>query len=85
MLRLVLEPGPVRSAIVNWDDVAPVLLVRAHREAVGGVFDPDTAELITPGLASPRPAAGACDRPADPVGRRRPAVLLRRVDDRHTG
>jgi transcriptional regulator with XRE-family HTH domain len=71
VLRLVLEPGPVRSAIVNWDDVAPALLERAHREAVGGVFDPDTAELVrqvqarsevAAVLASPHPV-----RPLVPV------------------
>lgn len=46
VLRLVLEPGPVRSAITNWDDVAPALLERARREAVGGVLDLATAELV---------------------------------------
>jgi transcriptional regulator with XRE-family HTH domain len=46
VLRLVLEPGPVRAAIANWDDVAPALLERARREAVGGVLDLATAELV---------------------------------------
>jgi transcriptional regulator with XRE-family HTH domain len=46
VLRLVLEPGPVRAAIVNWDHVAPALLERARREAVGGVLDLATAELV---------------------------------------
>ena len=52
-------PGPV----ANWDEVAPALLERARREAVGGVLDLATAELVQelrgrPDVApgSPRPA-----------------------------
>jgi transcriptional regulator with XRE-family HTH domain len=51
VLRLVIEPGPVRNRITNWADVAPALLERARREAVGGVFDPETADLVA-GLRS---------------------------------
>jgi transcriptional regulator with XRE-family HTH domain len=65
VLRLMLEPGPVRSAVRNWDDVAPALLERARREAVGGVMDLETAELVqrlrtgadAAVLATPRPIA----------------------------
>ena len=46
VLRMMLEPGPVRSAVENWDEVAPSLLERARREAVGGVLDLGTAELV---------------------------------------
>ena len=46
VLRLMLEPGPVREAVENWDEVAPALLERARREAVGGVMDLTTAELV---------------------------------------
>ncbi len=46
VLRLVLGPGPVRDAIANWDELAPALLERARREAVGGVLDVATAELV---------------------------------------
>ena len=46
VLRLMLEPGPVRAAVENWDAVAPALLERARREAVGGVMDVTTAELV---------------------------------------
>ena len=46
VLRLMLEPGPVRAAVANWEDVAPALLERARREAVGGVLDHTTAELV---------------------------------------
>jgi transcriptional regulator with XRE-family HTH domain len=46
VLRLVIEPGPVRDRITNWDEVVPALVERARREAVGGVYDPATAELV---------------------------------------
>jgi len=46
ILRTVIEPGPVRSRIRNWDEVAPALLERARREAVAGVLDPATAALV---------------------------------------
>ncbi len=46
VLRLILEPGPVRSHVANWEEVAPALLERARREAVGGVLDLATAELV---------------------------------------
>jgi transcriptional regulator with XRE-family HTH domain len=46
VLRLFLEPGPVRDAVANWTDLAPALLERARREAVGGVLDLETAELV---------------------------------------
>jgi transcriptional regulator with XRE-family HTH domain len=51
VLRLVVEPGPVRDRITNWEDVVPALLERARREAVGGVFDPATSDLVA-GLRS---------------------------------
>jgi len=46
VLRLVIEPGPVRDHIRNWAAVVPALLDRARREAVGGVVDRVTAELL---------------------------------------
>jgi len=46
VLRLIIEPGPVRGHITNWDAVVPALLDRARREAVGGVFDRATADLV---------------------------------------
>lgn len=46
VLSLMLEPGPVRSAVENWNEVAPSLLERARREAVGGVLDLATADLV---------------------------------------
>jgi transcriptional regulator with XRE-family HTH domain len=46
VLRLVIEPGPVRRSLRNWVSVVPALLARARREAVGGVLDRDTADLV---------------------------------------
>jgi transcriptional regulator with XRE-family HTH domain len=47
VLQLVIEPGPVRDRVKNWDEVVPALLERARREAVGGVYDPQTAARVT--------------------------------------
>ena len=46
VLRLVIEPGPMRDQLRNWAAVVPALLDRAHREAIGGVLDRETAELV---------------------------------------
>jgi transcriptional regulator with XRE-family HTH domain len=73
VLRLMIEPGPVRDGVRNWESVVPALLERAGREAVGGVFDPATAELVQtlreraevaallPGPAMPAPAVPVLD------------------------
>jgi hypothetical protein len=37
---------PVRNSLRNWNHVAPALLERVRREAVGGVRDPVTRELV---------------------------------------
>jgi transcriptional regulator with XRE-family HTH domain len=46
VLDLMIEPGPVRDAVLNWDAVVPALLERCRREAVGGVLDAATAARI---------------------------------------
>jgi len=46
VLRLMIEPGPVRDRVANWDEVTPALLERVRHEAVGGVLDGVTAELV---------------------------------------
>jgi transcriptional regulator with XRE-family HTH domain len=46
VLRVFVEPGPVRDAVRNWPELVPALLDRARREAVGGVFDQATARLV---------------------------------------
>jgi transcriptional regulator with XRE-family HTH domain len=57
VLRLVVEPGPVRDGVVNWAAVVPTLFDRARREAVGGVLDPATEALIARLRARPDVAA----------------------------
>ncbi|KAB2349800.1 helix-turn-helix domain-containing protein [Actinomadura rudentiformis] len=64
VLRLILEPGPVRDGIANWDQVAPALLERARREAVGGVLDLATAELVQELRARPEVEALTAAAPA---------------------
>jgi MmyB-like transcription regulator ligand binding domain len=46
VLDLMIQPGAVRDAVLNWDAVVPELLERCRREAVGGVVDPATAERL---------------------------------------
>jgi transcriptional regulator with XRE-family HTH domain len=46
VLRLVIEPGPMRDQLRNWAAVVPALLDRAHREAISGVLDRETAGLV---------------------------------------
>ena len=80
VLRLMLEPGPVRSAVENWDEVAPSLLERARREAVGGVMDLATAELVQrlrTGADAAVFAHAPLDRPARAGHRRRVRVRRR--------
>jgi transcriptional regulator with XRE-family HTH domain len=71
VLELMIEPGPVRDAVVNWDAVVPALLERCRREAVGGVLDAATAERIERMRSRPDVAAVANDvvasAPAVPV------------------
>ena len=46
VLRLMIAPGPVRDAVLNWPAVVTGLLGRVRREAVGGVLDAGTAALV---------------------------------------
>jgi transcriptional regulator with XRE-family HTH domain len=69
VLRLVIEPGPMRDKLRNWAAVVPALLDRAHREAIGGVLDRETAELVRD-LGRPARRRQAPDR-TRPVSRLR--------------
>jgi transcriptional regulator with XRE-family HTH domain len=53
VLRLMFDPGLVRPHVTNWDAVAEALVMRVHREAVGGVPDRVTAALLDEVLAYP--------------------------------
>jgi transcriptional regulator with XRE-family HTH domain len=68
VLRLMLGPGPVREAVLNWPDVVAALLSRVRREAIGGVLDPATAALVTELTGLPEVAAVRHgDPPTEPV------------------
>jgi transcriptional regulator with XRE-family HTH domain len=45
--------GPLRPHVKNFADVGEALIQRVHREAVGGVVDPATSELLEEVLALP--------------------------------
>jgi transcriptional regulator with XRE-family HTH domain len=45
--------GPLRPYVANFDAVGETLIQRVHREAVGGVVDPATTELLEEVLALP--------------------------------
>ena len=47
MLHLMFDPDGMRPYVADWDEVAPTLIQRIAREAVGHVTDSKTQELIT--------------------------------------
>ncbi len=53
ILRGMLNPKLLRPFVSNWDSVAEALIRRVHREAVGGVHDSSTSELLAEVLAYP--------------------------------
>jgi transcriptional regulator with XRE-family HTH domain len=66
VIRLMLDPGALRPFVRNWDAVADGLAQRIHREAVGGVPDPELLALLEyPGV--PRHDVGATPLPVVPV------------------
>jgi transcriptional regulator with XRE-family HTH domain len=64
VLELMIEPGPVRDAVLNWDAVVSGLLERSRREAVGGVLDADSAARIERLRSRPDVAAVLTDAAA---------------------
>jgi transcriptional regulator with XRE-family HTH domain len=64
VLELMIEPGPVRDAVLNWDAVVSGLLERSRREAVGGVLDADSAARIERLRSRPDVAAVLSDAAA---------------------
>ena len=53
VVRLMFDPNGLRPCVSNWEVVAETLLQRVHREAVGGVPDATTDELLADVLAYP--------------------------------
>jgi transcriptional regulator with XRE-family HTH domain len=46
VLDLMIEPGAVRDAVLDWECVVPELLDRCRREAVGSILDAATAQRL---------------------------------------
>lgn len=53
VVRLMFDPNGLRPYVGNWEIVAETLLQRVHREAVGGVPDVATDELLAEVLDYP--------------------------------
>lgn len=53
VLRMMFDPAGLRPYVADWETVAEVLVQRVHREAVGGVEDPATRELLEELFALP--------------------------------
>src|SRR5262249_49655701 len=76
LLHLMFDPAGMRPFIVNWEEVAPSLIQRVYREAVGRVVDDKSQELVDALLAYPGAksqwrrglgANGASDLPVVPI------------------
>jgi hypothetical protein len=53
LVRLMFNPNGLRPYVSNWEAVAETLIQRVHREAVGGIADAATEELLAEVLAYP--------------------------------
>jgi transcriptional regulator with XRE-family HTH domain len=53
VLRMMFHPDALRPCVANWEEVAEALVLRAHREAVGGVQDGATKKLLAEILSYP--------------------------------
>jgi transcriptional regulator with XRE-family HTH domain len=53
IIRLMFDPTGLRPYLANWESVAEALVQRIHREALGGVPDAGTADLLEEVLAYP--------------------------------
>jgi transcriptional regulator with XRE-family HTH domain len=53
VIRLMFDPEGLRPFVANWEAAAEALIQRVHREAVGGVPDPETLALLDEALAYP--------------------------------
>jgi transcriptional regulator with XRE-family HTH domain len=69
VVRLMFDPSGLRPFVRNWDTAADALIQRVHREAVGGLPDPETLALLDEVLGLPGipPAWRAPDLHAVPV------------------
>ncbi len=58
MLHLMFDPAGMRPFVDNWEDVANSLIYRVNAEAIGGVIDDRTKELLAALLAYPEVRSG---------------------------
>lgn len=69
VVRLMFDPAELRASVANWESVAISLLRRVRREAVEGVVDEATTQLLAevmeyPGVAGALRASSPADAPA---------------------
>ena len=77
-MHLMFDPAGMRPFIANWAEVAGSLIERVRREAVGGVADQKTRELLAALSAYPDvPPVGKAQRPTNVL----PVIPLRFVKD----
>ncbi len=57
VLRQMFHPAGLRRWVANWEEVGEALVQRVHREAIGGLPDAVTRELLAEILAQPGVAA----------------------------
>jgi transcriptional regulator with XRE-family HTH domain len=53
VLHMIFDPNALRPHVTNWEEVAEGLVRRVQREAVGGVTDAATEELLRKVLSYP--------------------------------
>jgi transcriptional regulator with XRE-family HTH domain len=53
VIRMMFDPDGLRPFVMNWEEVAEALIMRVHREAVGGAPDAATVRLLEEVLAFP--------------------------------
>jgi hypothetical protein len=62
----MIEPGPVRDAVLNWEETVLGLFERCRREGVGGLPDAATAERLERLRGLPEVAAVLDATPTSP-------------------
>jgi len=68
IVRLIFDPAGLRPWVSNWPEVAECLIQRVHREAVCGVLDARTAQVLSQALAYPGvPKAWTVPEPERPL------------------
>lgn len=71
VVRMMLDPAALRPFVKDWESVADALIQRVHREALGGVPDEGTRQLLAEVLALPgmprREVRPKAEPPALPV------------------